>query len=230
VWQPPVDFLAKAHAVCDKGAGPVSFEECFINQMSVAGAPPDAVTFTRTLSGQTDGQIGIMTAFKGVGPVDLAQVFYPLRANNNYGLLLVNGDPGILDVDDLQKLDRAAMQQDAMFEGIRQQFPQADVWPGDRSGSTPWPRVVALPNGGTQFVVSYPLINGCHACRRVGVARFGWEFDAAGKFLKAAYIPTPPPPKLLKRPHGPPPGTEPPSTEPQVEDQTQPPPATQKPQ
>ncbi len=200
VWQPPQDFVTKAHDVCDKGAGPAGSGVCFINQMSVAGAPADAVAFTRMLSAKTDGQVGIMVAFKNFGPVDAAQVLYPLRANDNYGLLLVNGDPAVLDVDDLKKLDRAAMEANPMYVAVKQKFPESDVWPGDRSGTEIWPKVQPLPAGGTEFVVSYPLINGCHACRHTGVARFGWDFDANGKFLHTTFIPTPPPPRLLHHP------------------------------
>ena len=123
VWQPPKDFLAKAHAVCDKAMNPASYGECFINQMSAAGAPadgrelyPHALSAERWASWHHE-------AFKKFGPVDAAQVFYPLRANDNYGLLLVNGDPNILDVDDLKKLDQSAMQQDPMFQAIKKQFP-----------------------------------------------------------------------------------------------------------
>jgi hypothetical protein len=133
----------------------------------------------------------MMTAFDKVGPVDAAQVMYPLRANDNYGVLLVNGDPKILDVDDLQKLDRAAMEQSPQYQAIKQKFPKVDVWPGDRSGKDPWPRVQAQSGGGTEFIVRYPLINGCHACERVGEAYFGWDFDADGKFLRATYLPAP---------------------------------------
>ena len=200
VWNVPADLLTKAHTTCDKAANPASFTECFINQMSAAGAPADAVSFTRTLYQQNGGLVGIMTAFKKYGPVDAAQVLYPLRANDNYALLLVNGDPKILDVDDMQKLDRSAMDQNSMFQAVKKKYPQTDLWPGDRSGDQPWPRVQPLPGGGTQFIVSYPLINGCHACERVGQARFGWNFDASGKFAGTTYIPTPPPPKLT-RPH-----------------------------
>jgi len=203
VWQPPQDFLSKAHLACDKGAGPASFTQCFMNQMAAAGAPADAVNFTRMLYQQNGGLVGIMTGFQKLGPVDAAQVFYPLRANDNYGLLLVNGDPKILDVDDLPKLDRTAMEQNPMFQAVKQKFPQSDIWPGDRSGSAPWPRIQPMPPGRTEFIVTYPLINGCHACQHVGLARFGWDFDASGKFLGTVYIPTPPPPKILPRPHTP---------------------------
>jgi len=198
VWQPPQDFLGKANLACEKGASPASFSQCFLHQIAAAGASADAVRFTQMLYQQNGGTVGIMTAFKNYGPVDAAQVLYPLRANDNYGLVLVNGDPKVLDVDDLQKLDRAAMEQNPMFQGVKKKFTQTDIWPGDRSGSAPWPRVQPLPGGGTEFVVSYPLIDGCHACQRVGVARFGWDFDASGKLLRTVYLPTPPPPKLTR--------------------------------
>jgi hypothetical protein len=198
IWQVPPDFVTKAHATCDKTAGPANFGSCFINQMAGSGAPAEAVSFTRMLFQKTNGDVGIMSAFKNFGVVDVAQVFYPLRANTNYGLLLVNGNPPVLDVDDFEKLDRAAMQKDALFQAIQQKYPKVDLFPADRSGSAPWPRTQALPDGGTQFVVSYLLQNGCHACAHLGVARFGWDFDAKGTFLHTTYIPTPPPPKLTR--------------------------------
>ncbi len=175
--------------------GAASFPECFMNQIAVAGAPSEAVAFTRALYKQSDGQVGIMNAFKSYGQVDVAQVFYPLRANDNYGLLLVNGDPTILDVDDLKKLDRTAMEQDSWYQSVKAKFPQIDIWPGDRSAAIPWPRVQPLPDGGIEFIIPYPMINGCHACAHVGSARFGWEFDAGGKFLKTVFIPSALPPR-----------------------------------
>ena len=209
VWQPPPDFVTKAHNVCDKSAGPASFPACFLNQIAAAGAPVDAIAFSHMFFQQTNGDVGIMTAFKHYGPVDGAQVFYPLRANTNYGLLLVNGDPAIIDVDDLQKLDRAAMEKDTLFQAVKEKFPKIDLWPGDRSGSSPWPRAQPLSDGGTEFVVTYLLLDGCHACAHLGLARFGWNFDAKGKFLRTTYIPTPPPPKLLPKPGRPQPPSSP---------------------
>jgi hypothetical protein len=210
VWQPPQDFVAKAHAACDK-SNPPNYAECFIDQMSKAGAPADAVSFTRMLYGQSDGQVGIMADFHKVGPVDVARVMYPLRANDNYGLLLVNGDPAILDVDDLKKLDRASMEQNPLYLSVKQKYTGTDLWPGDRSGTT-WPQVMPLPGGGEQFILGYPLLNGCHACAHVGLALFAWNFDSSGKFLGTKYIPKPPPPKLT-RPNRVPP-TPPPAQQP----------------
>ncbi len=208
VWQPPQDFLSKAHQACDTSMSAVSFPECFMNQVAVAGAPPAAVAFTRAFYQESGGQVGIMSAFKSLGPVDVAQVFYPLRANDNYGLLLLNGDPKMLDVDDLKKLDRTGMDQDTWYEGLKKKFPQVEIWPGDRSAKIPWPRVQQSPDGGIEVIVPYPLLNGCHACESVGTARFGWEFDASGKFLKTVFLPSALPPR--RRPAAAPPDSVPP--------------------
>jgi hypothetical protein len=110
VWRLPEQFMAAAHAACDKSA-PAGFAECVIDQMAKAGASADAVSFTRRLYKQNGGQVGIMTGFQTVGPVDFAWITYPLRANTNYGLLLVNGNPSIVNVENLALLDRKTMQQ-----------------------------------------------------------------------------------------------------------------------
>jgi hypothetical protein len=192
VWQMPQQFMAAAHAACDKSA-PSGFAECFIDQMAKAGASADAVSFARELHKQSHGDVGIMTGFQPVSPVDFAWVTYPLRANTNYGLLLVNGDPRIVNVENLKQLDRKTMEQSPQFKDLRYQFPQVDIWPGDRDGKT-WPNSQAGPNGGVQFIVGYPLINGCHACARAGFAMFNWNFTAQGKFLGTTFVGMTPPP------------------------------------
>jgi hypothetical protein len=183
VWQMPPRFLTAAHAACDSSPRIV---ECVFDQMSKAGAPTAAVSFTRELYKQSHSDFGIMTGFQDEGPVAVAWITYPLRANTNYGLLFVNGQPPIINVENLKLLDRKTMEKSAQFQDLRNQFPQVDVWPGDRDGKT-WPNSQPGPNGGTQFVVGYPLINGCHACARAGLAIFTWNFDAQGKFLGTSF-------------------------------------------
>jgi len=111
VWVPQPDFFRTAHAACD--ANPAnSIDECFILQMILARAPADAVQFSHRLYGENGGEFGLMLRFQKLGPVDMAKVYYPLRkvgefavGSRNVALLLVNGDPSIIDVDDLKKLD-----------------------------------------------------------------------------------------------------------------------------
>lgn len=184
VWQVSAQFLATAHAACDKSSPGA---ECMIDQMAKAGAPPDAVSFTRELYKQSHGDFGVMTGFQNQAPVAFAWINYPLRANTNYGLLFVNGKPPIIDVEDLRLLDTKTMEHSFQFQDLKNQFPQANLWPGDRDGKT-WPNSQAGPNGGIQFVVSYPLRNGCHSCASAGSALFNWNFDAQGKFLGTTFL------------------------------------------
>jgi hypothetical protein len=48
-------------------------------------------------------------------------------------------------------------------------------------------RLRTRTNGGIQFIVSYPLRDGCQACARAGDAIFSWNVDAAGKFLGTSF-------------------------------------------
>lgn len=184
VWQIPSQFIANAHAACDQSSSDIT--QCMIGQMGKAGAPPQAVSFTRELYKESHGEFGIMTDFQNQGPVAFAWITYPLRANTNYGFLLVNGLPRIVNVEDLKLLDTKTMRQSFQFQDLKGQFPNADLWPGDRSGKI-WPNSQAGPNGGIQFTVQYPLLNGCHACASAGFAIFNWNFDANGKFLGTAF-------------------------------------------
>jgi hypothetical protein len=191
VWQVSSQFLATAHAACDKShPGDV---DCMIDQMAKAGAPADAVSFTRELYRQSHGEFGVMTGFQSQPPAAFAWITYPLRANTNYGLLFVNGKPPIINVEDLKLLDTKTMEQSFQFQDVKNQFPNVNLWPGDRDGKT-WPNSQSGPNGGTQFVVAYPLRNGCHACANAGSALFTWNFDAQGKFQGTTFMGLTPPP------------------------------------
>ena len=186
VWQIPPQFTANAHAACDQLAPSGAFVDCFFQQMTKAGAPPAAISFTRELYKESHGEFGIMTGFQDEGPVAFAWITYPLRANTNYGFLLVNGQPRIINVEDLKLLDTKTMKQSFQFRDLKGQFPNVDVWPGDRDGKI-WPDSQTGSDGSIAFTVQYPLINGCHACAHAGFAIFNWNFDSHGKFLGTAF-------------------------------------------
>jgi len=187
VWQPAQSFLTAARAACGSSAQGRKIADCFISQMSEAGAPADAVNFTRQFYKQSHGDIGIMTGFNHVGPVDIAWVVYPTHDPSNYGLFLVNGEPKFVNAEDLKQLDQKAMQQSFQYQGVQNQFPQVGLWPGDRDGQT-WPNSQAGPAGGVQFIVGYPLRNGCPTCANAGSALFTWNFDANGKFTGTSFM------------------------------------------
>jgi hypothetical protein len=93
----------------------------------------------------------------------------------------------------LKLLDTKTMEQSFQFQDVKNQFPSVNLWPGDRDGKT-WPNSQSGPNDGTQFVVGYPLRNGCHACANAGSALFTWNFDAQGKFEGTTFMGLTPPP------------------------------------
>lgn len=192
VWQVSPQFIAALHSACDRSLES-SDGKCLLEQMTKAGAAADAVSFTRELWKQSHGDFGIVTGFQNQGTLAFAWITYPLRANTNNGLLLVNGRPPIVNLEDLKQLDTKGMQESPQFQSLKVQFPKVDVWPGDRDGKT-WPNSQPGPDGGTQFIVAYPLLNGCHACASAGTALFTWNFDAQGKFQGTSFIGMTPPP------------------------------------
>jgi hypothetical protein len=185
VWQPGGDFVASAHAACDKATPSAKFSECVISQMSKAGASAAAVSFTRELYKMTGGEVGTMGGFHAVGPVDIAWVQFPINSTN--GLFFVNGTPAIINAEDLKLLDEKTMQQSFQYQDLLNQFPKASVFPGDRDGKT-WPNSQTGDNGGLQFVVGYPLRNGCQTCAHAGFAIFTWNFSKSGVLSGTSFM------------------------------------------
>lgn len=181
VWLPGPDFLESAHAACGHNTGR-TLAECFISQMTKADAPRDAMKFCRQLYLEKGGEFGVMWRFQKLGPVDMTKVFYPLRTDDNYALLLVNGDPPIIDVDDLKKLDKHGLEQDEAYQLLKRLHPNLELWGGGRSG-TMWDSVHKRADGGQSFDIVYLLNPVRPTSAWVSVAHFNWNFDANGKFL-----------------------------------------------
>jgi len=179
VWTPPADFVETFHKACDSRGGKL-FSECFVDQMQKAGAPPAAVAFARRVDG-----MGYLSGFEEAGRVDLAFAEYPFRANENQLCFLVNGEPPLLDVDDLARLDRAALAANADYAVLARQFPNLAIFPGKRSEGRSL-RAVRLRDGGQGFSIPYTLHDGCHACRIIGDLELRWDFDVEGRFVRIA--------------------------------------------
>jgi hypothetical protein len=173
VWKPPEDFRARVDKKCGKAA---DFRTCFVSQMRAAGADEAALAFAK----RTDNQ-GYATSFRDTGIVDIATAEYPYRANENLLVFLVNGEPPMIDVDDLSRLEQKTLDANAAYASLRAKYPAITPFPSDRRpglvGST------KLRSGGQRFVVVYLLKDGCHACAVVGDAYVAFEFDVEGKFV-----------------------------------------------
>ncbi|HEX4439190.1 MAG TPA: hypothetical protein VH854_03910 [Thermoanaerobaculia bacterium] len=177
VWNPPGSFNETFHAACGKLEG-AKFSDCFVAEMAKAGAPAGAVAFAKRVDG-----MGFARAFHDEGRVDVVWAEYPYRANENRVCLLVNGDPAIVDVDDLSRLDRDDVARAPTWQDILKRHPRAAIFPGDRE-DTRLPVVVhpRAAAGETRFLVGY-RVSECHACAVLATMRVAWRFDAAGKFL-----------------------------------------------
>lgn len=178
LFQPGMSTMQAARETCAKGPGR-EFGNCFVQQMQAAGASPQAVAFMRAIHND-----GFMRDFKEVGRVDIAFAYFPFAANENQHALLVNGNPDLIDVDDYAVIPRKDFPQNADYAALLKRFPDISVFPGDRAG-TKFITAETLPDGGQSFLVPYVLVNGCHACARVGKLELAFNFDAEGKFRGA---------------------------------------------
>jgi len=176
VWQPGPRFINTVRQKCDSLVGS-RLDDCFASVMRKAGPSPEAMAFTKIVDNE-----GYLSAFRQAGPVGIAYVAYPLKANQRTGILLVNGSPPVIDVDDFGSLPEKDLKQDPLYRDLLKGYPAVSLWPGDRSPGAS-PAVQTLKDEGTALVFRYHLQDGCGACKVVGYAHFAFDFDPAGKFL-----------------------------------------------
>jgi hypothetical protein len=176
VWSPPAAFLEATHKACDALSGD-AFGECFVRQMRESGASEAAVAFAKRTGSQ-----GYLRRFRDEGLMGVAWAALPFRANENFACFLANGLPPLIDVDDLSLVSGTALERNADWAALATAYPNVAIFPGDRFDES---AVVAAPRpgGGLRFDVPYTLVDGCHACARVGVLRLGFDFDGEGKYV-----------------------------------------------
>ncbi|WP_019834156.1 hypothetical protein [Sphingomonas sp. PR090111-T3T-6A] len=151
--------------------------ECLIEQMRKGGASLGSIAFSQKLVAA--GDPGYVSAWKQVGPIGVATVTYPFRANTNMATVLVPaaGDPILADAYELTAEDKAR----ADYRAAQAEHPDAfPVPPGDVSfGKT--------PSGNLRVLLTTPTAV-CHACAPAGSIVVGFDFDAAGHYLGAGVI------------------------------------------
>jgi hypothetical protein len=185
VWDPGEEVIQKIKEKC---ADEKDVTKCFAVKMKEEGASKQAIKFAKSLP-----TFGILRKLRETGRVDIAYVLYPFRANENYGVILVNGRPSKIDVDDQMLLPKDDIKMDPLYQKIDKKYHGFGLWPGDRF-ITNSPAVETPKGGGQWFAIDYIMTSGCRACEEVGVARFGFDFNTKGKFLGAKFI------RLIKKP------------------------------
>src|SRR5271156_3900627 len=181
VWNPSPEALAAIRQKCGD-ADPTHIERCFLNEMKSAGASPEALAFAESLA----ASLGVvyLRAFRRLEKVDVAYIEYAFRANELEGVLLVNGNPSPIDVDDDRFTIDAEMRKNAAYAALAEQYLHLSVWPGDRCDGK-LPTATSTGWGTQSFLVQYTLRDGCHACAVVGTATLAFNFDTQGNSRSA---------------------------------------------
>jgi hypothetical protein len=154
---------------------------CLISQMQASKASPQAIAFTKLLQGGA-----FMSSFTEYGVVDLAGIIYPERANENFQLVLINGTPQIVYVEEVWKVD---LTQDPNYPVLKQSYTLLSI-DGIERGENSLESMERLSQGGQRFIFIYRLTDGCHACQTVSSAYIAFDFDGTGQFegAKLLYI------------------------------------------
>src|SRR6201984_2678684 len=155
VWNPASDVLPDIRRKCTEG-DPAQHEACFLNAMKSAGASDEAMAFVKEFAANG---LAYVRAFRDTGRVDIAYIEYLFRANDLDGLLLVNGTPPIIAVDDHKFLSQEDLRKDDDYAALLQKNPKVSVFPADRY-HTELPMATSAPNGGQEFQVEYLLQDG----------------------------------------------------------------------
>src|SRR5271156_4859139 len=192
VWNPSPQVLSAIREKCGRG-DPDGISGCFLREMQSANASPQAVAFAKSFAGNG---LAYVRAFRKVGLVDIAYIEYAFRANELDGVLLVNGDPSIIDVDSEKFASQENFSKNPTYAALAKKYPHISIWPGDRY-HTSEPLVKRLESGRVSIVVDYILRDGCHACAQIGTASLTFVFDEHGKFSGVQAGPTLPVPEEI---------------------------------
>src|SRR5579862_3735595 len=182
VWAPTPEQLSDIRRKCTEG-DPAQHETCFLDAMKSAGASDEAMAFVKEFAANG---LAYVRDFRDTGRVDIAYIEYLFRANDLDGVLLVNGAPPIIDVDDYKFLSQEDLRKNDAYAALLQKYPNVSVFPGDRY-HTDWPKAI-LSSTGQKFEVSYLLLDGCHACAGIGTAILAFDFDSSGRFTRAGLM------------------------------------------
>ena len=108
------------------------------------------------------------------GVVSIAEIELPGRANTNSIYIFVNGMPAVINPEE-GFTTKLPWTKNAAFLAIKRAYPNAGVFPNEAFiGES------AGPSGGQRFTIAAPIVDGCHACSRVGIVYLGFDFGPLG--------------------------------------------------
>lgn len=191
IWSPPAGVAesipkcaydtakASGYSAASASSNEASpLQVCLLEKMREHGASKNAVAFTKWYYKTPYGDSLYITALAKpqYGPVQLANVFYPGRANNNAGLLFVNStNPQVADPDVVFAPAGQPWKSNAGYQSIAGAHPHAMVYP-----ALSFVALAKRDGGGQRFTLAAPILDGCHACARIGTVEIAYDFGSLG--------------------------------------------------
>ncbi|MBF0555287.1 MAG: hypothetical protein HQK96_12150 [Nitrospirae bacterium] len=163
---------------------PQKASQCCIDIMESAGAPPEAVAFSRAMLQKRGDTFCYMSSFKKVSIVDIAELACPFRDEETSDMVLLNGQPAIVEINDMNNLSKINLLSEPDYLKMLGRHTEALLWP--YTGGLV--EVKKLPQGAERYVFDFRLLNGCEACPLAGVMTVGYDFNAAGSFTGVKLI------------------------------------------
>lgn len=177
IWRPET---SAALDLCRDSAavGQASPADCLAEGMTAAGASWPAIEAARWLS--ASGDPGWLSGWRREGPVAIATVTRPFRANVNEETLIAPPTGEIVVIDDAPAL---GFEDDPNWSGFRARHPNAfPVTPSElvlsERHSTGWRMVYGVP------------LRDCRACADLGRLMVVYDFDSRGAFVGRSLQPT----------------------------------------
>ena len=129
--------------------------------------------------------LAYVRAFRDTGRVDIAYIDYLFRANDLDGVLLVNGTPPIIDVDDYKFLSQEDLRKNDDYAALLQKYPNVNVFPADRY-HTEQPKYELWTTAFKNFDVDYLLQTAAMPARGLARCVVGFDFDESGRLRRNA--------------------------------------------
>jgi hypothetical protein len=170
VWDLP-SHLYGSFTGCDEDL------ECLMPVMKQGGASPQAMAFTRMMKDNC-----YLEKFKEMGKVDLAQVFYPRRANTNWAYFLVNGSPPLISTENVENFS-INITKDPLYASWSKRYSNLSIY-----DPAVFQQMQTLPDGGQSFIFAYALIEGPRAGKKAGWVLVAFDFDGQGRFLQTRLV------------------------------------------
>ncbi len=176
VWLPRANVVPAIDVCAVKARAESPEQACLLRAMQAGRATSKAIAFTRWYYIFSEGDSAFIDRLvkSRFGVVSIAQIELPGRANTNWIYIFVNGMPTVINPEEAFTT-KLPWTRNAAFLTIKKAHPNAGVFPNeDLVGES------ARPGGGQRFTIAAPIVDGCHACARIGIVYVGFDFGPLG--------------------------------------------------